>query len=211
MKNILIGNNKVIKHLSITGWAKINTCVLVAAALCSTVVSAASEEDSRESHFGVLHVYGTLTESACRLNMASADQSVNLGNTATADLKNVGDHSVLVPVPLYLHDCLRTSSSQYIENNNVAWSAHQPAVSFTFTGIGEPTNPQLARAEGVKGIGLRIKDAQRNNVTLGQTGKPVLLSPGDDVILYYVTAERTRGELQAGSFSANINFRLNYE
>ncbi len=210
MKSPLYRNNNMIKHLIVARRKKISPCVL-AATLFSPFAWADLERDPQESHFGVLHVYGTLTESACRLDMASADQSINLGNTSTADLKNVGDHSVLVPVQLYLQDCLRTSSSQNIEKNNVAWSAHQPAVSITFTGIGEPTNPQLARTEGVKGIGLRIKDAQQNNLILGQQGKPVLLAPGDDVILYYIVAERTRGELRAGSFSANINFRLNYE
>lgn len=172
---------------------------------------AAFEHGLMNSHYGVLHVYGTLTESACRLDMSSADQSVEIGNIATAALKNVGDQGPLIPVALYLHDCLRSASDLKMQSDNVAWSAHQPAVSFTFTGIGDAANPQLIEAKGVNGMALRVKDASRNNVILGQQGKPLRLAPGDDVVIYYVTPERTRGELRGGSYSANINFRLNYE
>lgn len=185
--------------------------VSVVAMLFSPLAIAVFKNGALESHFGVLRVYGTLTESACYLDMHSADQSINLGNITTANFHNVGDQGPLIPVSLKLHDCLRPASDPQRERDNVAWSAHQPAVSFSFTGVEDAANPQLFQAHGVKGIGLRLKDASFNNVIIGQRGKPVLLRPDDSQIVYYITTERTRGELSAGNYSANINFRLCYE
>ncbi|MBS0881228.1 type 1 fimbrial protein [Pantoea sp. JGM49] len=181
------------------------------ALLFSPLALAVFKNGTIESHFGVLRVYGTLTESACYLDMHSADQSIDLGNITTANFHNVGDQGPLIPVSLKLHDCLRNASDPQRERDNVAWSAHQPAVSFSFTGVEDAANPQLFQAQGVKGIGLRLKDASLNNIIIGQRGKPVLLKPDDSQVVYYITAERTRGELRAGNYSANINFRLSYE
>lgn len=189
----------------------LHICVSIMALLFSPLALAVFKNGTIESHFGVLRVYGTLTESACYLDMHSADQSIDLGNITTANFHNVGDQGPLIPVSLKLHDCLRNASDPQRERDNVAWSAHQPAVSFSFTGVEDAANPQLFQAQGVKGIGLRLKDASFNNIIFGQRGKPVLLKPDDNQVIYYITAERTRGELRAGNYSANINFRLSYE
>jgi len=186
------------------------TCIMVLTTLLSPSAMAIFKEDFAASNYGILRVHGTLTESACRLVMLSADQTVNLGHLSTANLKNVGDQGALVAVSLILHDCIRTSSTESTEKDNVAWSAHQPAVSFTFTGTQDPSNPQLVEVRGASGIALRLKDASKNNVEIGQKGKSLRLTP-DNAVMYYITAERTRGELRGGTYSANINFRLNYE
>lgn len=189
----------------------LHICISVVAWLFSPLAIAVFKDGAIGSHFGVLRVYGTLTESTCYLDMHSADQSIDLGNITTANFHNVGDQGPLIPVSLTLHDCLRNASNPQREKDNVAWNAHQPAVSFSFTGVEDAANPQLFQAQGVKGIGLRLKDASFNNIIIGQRGKPVLLQPDDSQIVYYITAERTRGELSAGNYSANINFRLSYE
>jgi type 1 fimbria pilin len=191
--------------------AVLHMCVSVVALLFSPLAFAVFKNGAIESHYGVLHVYGTLTEGACYLNMHSADQSIDLGNITTAKFHNVGDQGPLIPVSLKLHDCLRNASDPQRERDNVAWSAHQPAVSFSFNGVEDAANPQLFQAKGVKGIGLRLKDASFNNINVGQRGKPVLLQADDSQIVYYITAERTRGEIRAGNYSAIINFGLSYE
>jgi len=53
---------------------------------------------------GVLHVHGALTESACRLEMTSAWQDINLGNIDTAHLAHIGDQGSPIVVQLHLHD-----------------------------------------------------------------------------------------------------------
>lgn len=42
-----------------------------------------------DGEHGVLHVSGALTESACRLEMSSADQSVELGDVGTGRLNRL--------------------------------------------------------------------------------------------------------------------------
>jgi type 1 fimbria pilin len=38
-----------------------------------------------------------------------------------------------------------------------------------------------------------------------------MLTVGQDTLDYVVTPERTRAPLQAGAYSAQLNFRLNYD
>ncbi|MEL5596584.1 fimbrial protein [Serratia ureilytica] len=184
---------------------------LASAALFSPLTHAGFDDGLVDGNYGVLRVYGTLTESACRLDMASADQTVNLGNVSTGNLAAPGERGALIPVELRLHDCLRTSSANRDVRGNLTWSASQPAVSFTFTGVQDLTNSQLIQAQGVSGIGLRLQDADRQNVILGQKGKPLLLTPSSNLVTYYIAPERTRNELRAGAYYANVNFRLSYE
>lgn len=185
--------------------------LLALTTLLSPAVQAGFNDGLVDGEHGVLRVFGTLTESACRLDMPSADQTVNLGNVATSNLVKPGDRGVLVAVPLRLHDCLRTSAANRDNQGNLTWSTSQPAVSFTFTGVQDEANPQLIQARGVNGLGLRIKDDKRQDVILGQKGKPLLLTPSSNVVTYYIAPERTHAGLRAGAYSANVNFRLNYE
>ncbi|AHG22485.2 hypothetical protein Z042_24900 [Chania multitudinisentens RB-25] len=178
-------------------------------ALLSTAVQAAS--GIIDGTQGVLRVTGTLTESACRLEMNSADQSVRLGDVGTGRLQQMGDYGTPVAVLLHLQDCIRSSSSNSDRQGNLTWGESQPAVSLTFSGLQDDSNPQLFLAQGVSGMGLRLTDAQNHNVMPGVAGRPQLLTPGSNVLTYYIMPERTGARLQAGTYLAYINFRLSYE
>jgi len=164
-----------------------------------------------DGEHGVLHVSGALTESACRLEMSSADQSVELGDVGTGRLQQVGDRGTAVAVTLHLQDCLRTAANNRDQEDNLTWSTNQPAVSLTFTGTQDDSNAQLFLARGVGGMGLRLTDASHRDVVPGVSGQPQLLTPGSDVLTYYIAPERTGAPLQAGAYLANVNFRLSYE
>lgn len=60
-------------------------------------------------------------------------------------------------------------------------------------------------------MGLRLTDDSRRNVVPGLAGQPQLLTPGNNVLTYYIAPERTGAPLQAGAYLAHINFRLSYE
>lgn len=164
-----------------------------------------------DGEYGVLHVSGALTESACRLEMSSTDQSVELGDVGTGRLQQVGDRGTAVAVTLHLQDCLRTAANNRDQEDDLTWSTNQPAVSLTFTGMQDDSNAQLFMASGVGGMGLRLTDASHRNVVPGVPGQPQLLTPGSDVLTYYIAPERTGAPLQAGAYLANVNFRLSYE
>ncbi|MFN3070519.1 fimbrial protein [Serratia sp. J2] len=161
---------------------------------------------------GVLHVRGALTESACRLEMTSAYQDVWLGETGTARLAQIGAQGTPVAVRLRLQDCLRTPANNRDERNgNLLWSAHQPAVSLSFVAPADADNPQLIAVRGASGVALRMVDQLGRDIRLGSRGAPLMLAVGQDQLDYVVKLERTRTPLQAGAYSAHVDFRLNYD
>lgn len=161
---------------------------------------------------GVLHVRGALTESACRLEMTSAYQDVWLGETGTARLAQIGAQGTPVAVRLRLQDCLRTPANNRDERNgNLLWSAHQPAVSLSFVAPADADNPQLIAVRGTSGVALRMVDQLGRDIRLGSRGAPLMLAVGQDQLDYVVKLERTRAPLQAGAYSAHVDFRLNYD
>ncbi|MGU9757800.1 fimbrial protein (plasmid) [Serratia marcescens] len=161
---------------------------------------------------GVLHVRGELTESACRLEMASAYQAVSLGNTATAQLAQAGDRGMPVNVQLHLRDCLRTASNNRdTRTGNLVWSAQQPAVSVSFIAPADADNPALVKVRGAAGLALRITDAHGHDVRLGSRGAPLALAVGQQALNYTVTPERTRAPLVPGAYAAVVDFQLSYD
>ncbi|CAI1543109.1 TPA: fimbrial protein [Serratia fonticola] len=161
---------------------------------------------------GVLHVHGALTESACRLDMTSAWQEVDLGEVSTGRLRKMGDHGTPVAVRLKLQDCLPgPSRSLDTHTGNRLWSADQPAVTVSFSAPADADNPQLVKVQGAGGLGLRLTDVRGRDVRLGSRGAPLLLTPGQNELTYHITPERTRAPLQAGAYWAQMNFGLSYD
>ena len=165
-----------------------------------------------EGAHGVLHVRGELTESACRLELASAYQAVLLGNTATAQLAQAGDRGVPVNVQLQLRDCLRTASNNRdTRTGNLLWSAHQPAVSVSFIAPADADNPELVKVRGATGLALRITDERGRDIRLGSRGAPLALAVGQNALNYRITPERTRAPLLPGAYAAVVDFQLSYD
>lgn len=161
---------------------------------------------------GVLHVRGALTESACRLEMQSVRQDVWLGDTGTAKLAQVGNRGVPTAIKLQLRDCLRSpAKNRDLRNGKQIWSTEQLAVSVSFVAPADADNPQLVKVKGASGLALRMTDALGRDVRLGERGTPMLLTPGQAVLDYIVTPERTRAPLEAGAYSAHVDFRLSYD
>lgn len=161
---------------------------------------------------GVLYVSGALTESACRLEMDSVRQDIWLGEAATGQLQQVGDRGAPVSLELRLRDCLRGPAASRDERTGaLSWAADQPAVRVSFNAVPDVDNPQLVKAQGVAGLGLRLLDSNGEDVRLGSRGKPLWLTAGSNVLSYRVAAERTAAPLRAGSYQAAIDFSLSYD
>jgi len=161
---------------------------------------------------GKLYVHGALTESACRLEMASARQDIALGETGTGRLQTIGARGEPVRFELRLADCLRSPGGHRdARTGSLTWADMQPVVTVSFRANRDADNPQLVRAQGVSGLGLRLEDEQGEDVRLGNWGKPLLLTPGQNTLSYTVTAERTSAGLMAGSYRAVVDFHLSYD
>jgi len=163
------------------------------------------------SNNGVLRVHGILAESACRLEMASAWQDIDLGEIGTARLAHVGKQGTPVSFQLYLHDCQRTGGQRDERTGNLVWAAYQPVVSVSFIAPADINNPQLIRVNGSSGLALRLTDEHGRDIRLGSRGTPLLLASGQDALTYKIIPERTSAPLDVGAYSALINFRLNYD
>ncbi len=161
---------------------------------------------------GVLQVRGALTESACRLEMESAWQVISLGEIGTGRLQNIGDRGAPVAFELRLRDCLRSpAGSRDSRTGALTWANDQPAVTVTFRAGQDAGNPQLVRAQGVAGLGVRLTDSRGQDVRLGSRGEPLLLTPGQNTLSYSVAPERTAARLAAGAYRATVDFSLSYD
>lgn len=161
---------------------------------------------------GTLYIHGALTESACRLEMTSVRQDIALGEIGTGHLRAVGAQGTPVHFELRLEDCLRSpSGSRDARTGSRNWSRDQPAVSVSFKGVRDDDNPQLLKARGVSGLGLRLEDGLGRDVRLGDRGAALLLMPGKNTLRYTVTPERTPASLESGSYQALVDFHLSYD
>ncbi|OQV36224.1 fimbrial protein [Serratia marcescens] len=161
---------------------------------------------------GTLYVHGALTESACRLEMSSARQDIWLGDTGTARLEALGAQGTPVAFELRLKDCLRTPAGQRDSRTGaLTWANNQPAVTVSFRAPADMDNPQLVKAQGVSGLGLRLQDQSGQDVRLGSRGAPLFLTPGQTSLTYRVIPERTPSPLVAGAYRAAVDFHLSYD
>ncbi|MFY0479243.1 fimbrial protein [Achromobacter marplatensis] len=184
--------------------------IYAAAAIPSTAV--ATEFDNTDDVHAQFHVVGSLLESACHLDMRSAYQEVRLGEIGTADLPRPGDQGVPVAVELTLRGCVRIQGGRREENGGaLAWSGSEPVIGVTFRAQADPDTPELVGVRGASGFGLRLSDANRRRIALGQQTRAWFVTPGDAVLTYYVTPERTSAPLRPGYFQAYINLFLTYD
>lgn len=165
-----------------------------------------------EGEHGELHVFGSLTEGACNLDMRSAFQDVDMGNQTTASLGIPGDRGRPVTVTLKLTDCYRTrGQSTDMRLDNRVWDTIQPVVTATFVASGDMYNPDLVAVKGAQGFGLRITDRQGRDIRLGSHGVPQIVTPSQDELLYQIMPERTAAPVRSGMWHALVGFRLNYD
>ncbi|WP_208951746.1 fimbrial protein [Rahnella sp. ChDrAdgB13] len=194
-------------HITLT-----RTAPMLVGLLLSGVAGAATVPPAIDGETGVLHVYGSLTESPCRLETASAWQAVDMGNIASALLMKAGDRGQPVRFQLRLKDCQAVTARNIDDRSqSLLWNPHQPAVTVRFTAPADPTRPDLLAVAGVSGLGLRLTDAAGRDVPPGSRGAPLLLTPGQDTLTYTLTPVRTAAPLRAGAWHALVNVGMEYD
>lgn len=184
---------------------------LIAVSLLTTMGQALAN-DPVFSDGGELYVYGALRQNTCRMEMDSAWQDINLGDTAYADVNILGKTAKPVTVKIYLRDCPEIATrSTNITPMTYTQSSQQPGYQARFIAKADEANPSLIKVVGASGIGLRLKDVQGKTVMLSRTGDTVLLNPGQNVVTYTLIPERTAAPLVAGPYHALIQFSMAYE
>lgn len=212
----MINNLKLFEHDRIQ-WGRVNIGLLSIllwsiTMLVSQEVLATVDKGSVEGEHGVVRLWGALTEGACRLDMTSEYQEVDLGYTPNAGLRKVGDQSEPVIFHIKLRDCNVAGGAQNDHRlGSRAWDSAQPVVTVSFIAPADPDSPQLVKVDGISGAGLRLKDSDHQDVRLGDRGPPLFLMSGNNDLAYTVMLERTTAPLVLGSYWAAVNFRLNYD
>lgn len=192
--------------------AEFKTGLIVLFSLLISPLSQAKDFSQVDGETGTLHITGALTQGACRLEMQSAWQQIDLGTLVTGDFTSVGQRGEAIPFQLILRDCLLTGGRlQDAIKRGTTWESKQPVVSVSFVAPADPHSPELASVNGAQGIGLRLLDSRQHNVRLGNRSEPLFVAPYHDVLTWYVVPERTSAPLVAGPFTATVNFRLNYD
>ncbi|MCW4783052.1 fimbrial protein [Enterobacter chuandaensis] len=159
-----------------------------------------------------IEVHGMMTEGACVPDMASSWQQTTLGDTSSALLEKSGDRGTPIPIVMHFKYCIRMrGNSLDVKSGTRSWDPVQPVLTVSFIAPADADNPQLVRVTGASGFGLRITDAQQNDIRLGQRGKPQFAMPPSDELIWYVTPERTRAPLVKGTYQASVNFFLEYD
>lgn len=186
--------------------------VLLLAAGCPAALAGGVDSWGIEGANGTLRVYGSLTESACRLEMESQRQDIQLGNSGSAQLLRPGDRGTPVSFQIKLKDCVRgPSAARDTRTGSLAWSSMQPAVSVYFFGSSDDDLPDYIQVKGAGGLALRLTDSHGRLLPLNQRALPLLLSPGSDQLTYTVTPVRTPAPLRVGAFQASLEFRMIYD
>lgn len=159
---------------------------------------------------GVVYVEGSLTESPCRLAMASSYQVIEMGNLETGTLQHTGKGEP-VSFQIELEDCIEMDTHlTNVRSGMTAWSSTQPAVKIRFVAPTVPLYADLVRVNGVQGMGLAVTTQGGALLPMGQESEPQLLPSGQRTLTYYVTPVRT-GVLLPGAYSALIAFEMLYE
>lgn len=140
---------------------------------------------------------GSLMESSCYLEMNSAWQSVNLNASGVSRVLYATEQGAPVPFDITLRDCFRSSS--------------QPYASLSLVAPLDTDSPELVRVNGTSGLGLRVRDANGSVVSLHRALTPLSFMPGQNRFNFTVTPERTSAALGYGLYSAQMDFKLNYE
>ncbi len=185
---------------------------IVVSGLLLTTYLVKADEPATYTDSGVLFVHGALRENTCRLEMDSAWQDVNLGNTLRADVNQPGKSAGPVTVKIYLRDCPEiTTQSTNITPLTTTQSTLQPGYQAQFTARLEQNNPDLIAVTGASGIGLRLKDSRGQTVKLSDISNTLLLYPGQDEVTFTLAAERTAAPFIPGPFYALVNFSMFYQ
>lgn len=198
---------------------KMLCALLMAGMACSVQATSGRQDMSNVSgEYGNVRFHGRVFVSPCVLDMASRDQTIDLGDISASRFRQGGDRSDLVLVTLYLNGCLKGSGhtlrdfpGQTSEMPELAYSTVERGVSMTMMAEGAPENSDLGRIRGdVRGAGIRLLTERKQLIHLNQPQRMWILKPGDNAIHFLAALESFGREVTAGEFNGLVRLKLEY-
>ncbi|EPL1119866.1 TPA: type 1 fimbrial protein [Citrobacter freundii] len=198
---------------------KMLCALLMAGMACSVQATSGRQDMSNVSgEYGNVRFHGRVFISPCVLDMASRDQTIDLGDISASRFRQGGDRSDPVLVTLYLNGCLKGSGhtlrdfpGQTSEMPELAYSTVERGVSMTMMAEGAPENSDLGRIRGdVRGAGIRLLTERKQLIHLNQPQRMWILKPGDNAIHFLAALESFGREVTAGEFNGLVRLKLEY-
>lgn len=198
---------------------KMLCALLMAGMACSVQATSGRQDMSNVSgEYGNVRFHGRVFVSPCVLDMASRDQTIDLGDISASRFSQGGDRSDPVLVTLYLNGCLKGSGhtlrdfpGQTSEMPELAYSTVERGVSMTMMAEGAPENSDLGRIRGdVRGAGIRLLTERKQLIHLNQPQRMWILKPGDNAIHFLAALESFGREVTAGEFNGLVRLKLEY-
>lgn len=198
---------------------KMLCALLMAGMACSVQATSGRQDMSNVSgEYGNVRFHGRVFVSPCVLDMASRDQTIDLGDISASRFRQGGDRSDPVLVTLYLNGCLKGSGhtlrdfpGQTSEMPELAHSTVERGVSMTLMAEGAPENSDLGRIRGdVLGAGIRLLTERNQLIHLNQPQRMWILKPGDNAIHFLAALESFGREVTAGEFNGLVRLKLEY-
>lgn len=198
---------------------KMLCALLMAGMACSVQATSGRQDMSNVSgEYGNVRFHGRVFVSPCVLDMASRDQTIDLGDISASRFCQGGDRSDPVLVTLYLNGCLKGSGhtlrdfpGQTSEMPELAYSTVERGVSMTMMAEGAPENSDLGRIRGdVRGAGIRLLTERKQLIHLNQPQRMWILKPGDNAIHFLAALESFGREVTAGEFNGLVRLKLEY-
>jgi len=180
---------------------------IILATIVSAVMSSAAIAAPTDGGQGTVTFTGSIIEAACGIAPESTDQTVNLGQVASAQLLNNGT-SRPVPFTIELVDCdvdaLLASSPDAVGTATVTFSGGlNPAVA---------TNDGLAIQGAASGASVQIVGLNGKPVKVdGSEGTTINLQNNDNSLLFSAYLKGDGTAVTTGEFTSLANFTMSYE
>lgn len=155
---------------------------------------------------GVVRLKGAIVESACGLDAASADQTIEMAPDSVGRLLR---HAEGKPHPFQLRlvDCSLSRPDPSSQGNSLPDWQH---IQVTFDGDSDRGGRSFATFGDSQGVALHIADAFGQESTPGEPMPMHPVTDGDITLHYTIRLIGNGRPLVAGTHSAAVRFKLDY-
>ncbi|MBC0855521.1 fimbrial protein [Pantoea stewartii] len=170
-----------------------NITLITSALIAAVVCGSASAAD------GTINFTGTITDTACKVDTESGNQTVNLGDVATTSFGSAGATASATRFTIKLSDCPAAATSASVRFDGPLASGNSKLLA-------------LSSGQTATNVGVGIYEQDSNTlIPVGSASAPVTLSSTStnalNFIAKYVSTAATVG---AGSANAAATFTVAY-
>lgn len=171
-------------------------------AMASIALLAVSVSSAQAAGTGTITFDGEILEAACSIEPGSVDQTIPLGQVASAQLATGG-----ITNPVFFN--IQLTGCTFATTG----SAPARTVTATFTGAASTdVTGALAITGTANGAGIMLRTGSGAPITLGTATAAQSLLDGDNTLLFSAHMKgKATGTITPGQFNAVTNFALAYQ